>query len=98
MSALDIDDAHEREDEPARQFVNGLSVGITLSAVNFDFRAMGTQGGALDQVWRFTTTPTRFRSFHAKLGKAIESYRTRFGDIPPIDPEDGIDDEEGARG
>ena len=98
MSALEIGDACERDDEPARQFVNGLSVRISLSAVNFDFRAMGTQGGALDQVWRFTTTPARFRSFHAKLGKAIESYRTRFGEIPAIDPEDEIDEEECGRG
>jgi len=98
LSALEIGDAGERDDEPARQFVNGLSVRISLSAVNFDLRAMGTDGGAFDEVWRFTTTPTRFRSFHAKLGKAMESYRTRFGEFPPFDPEDGIDDVESGHG
>jgi hypothetical protein len=98
VSALEIGDARERDDEPARQFVNGLSVGISLSAVNFDFRAMGAEGGALDQVWRFTTTPTRFSSFHAKLGKAMDTYRSRFGEIPRFDPDDGVDDEVSGRG
>ena len=78
--------------EVGRHFVNALSVNVSMSSIHFDLAALGPQGESRDAVWRFSTTPSRFRSMHARLGEAMDTYRARFGEAPPIDqlaePED----------
>lgn len=77
----------------ARHFVNALSVKVSLSSIHFDLAALGSQGESRDMVWRFSTTPSSFRSMHARLGEAIDTYRAHFGEALPQDqlaePEDG---------
>ena len=71
------------EGDNARHFVNALSVKVSLSSIHFDLAALGPQGESRDMVWRFSTTPSRFRSMHARLGEAMDDYRARFGEAPP---------------
>jgi hypothetical protein len=72
--------------DTARHFVNALSVKVSLSSIHFDLAALGSQTESRGMVWQFSTTPSGFRSMHARLGEAIDTYRANFGEGLPQDP------------
>ena len=92
MGGRQAGEARDGDGDSGRHFVNALSVNVSLSSIHFDLAALGSQGESRDMIWRFSTTPSRFRSMHARLGEAIDTYRARFGEAPPsgqlAEPED----------
>ncbi|MCJ2186485.1 hypothetical protein [Novosphingobium beihaiensis] len=96
MSAFYAGKARNHSDDSARHYVNALAVRVSLSAIRFDLAALGAHEDDAEQFWRFVTTPSRLCSFHAGLGKAIDSYRTQFGEISsPYEDEHGKTESDG---
>ena len=95
MNSRQPDKAHDREDDATRHFVNAISVRVSLSSIHFDLAALGSANGSRDRIWRFSTTPSRFRSIHSSLGKAIDSYRSQFGEILADDQTGNPEDRRG---
>lgn len=98
MSALRAGKRGRADDDSARHYVNALSARISLSSIDFDLAALGAATEGTDRIWRFVTTPSRFRSFHTKLGQAIDSYRRQFGEIASPKADDADDERAGHRG
>lgn len=88
VSARHAEKARDEGDDFARHYVNALSTRISLSSIDFDLAALGAEAEGKDRVWRFVTTPSRFQSFHTRLGQAIDSYCTQFGEIASPEADD----------
>ncbi len=98
MSAVRAEKRRHGNDGTARHYVNAFSATVSLSSIDFDLSALGAGSEGKDRVWHFVTTPSRFRSFHTKLGKAIDSYRRQFGEIASPEADDSDDGWGDSRG
>lgn len=98
MSAVRAGKSQDEGDDSARHYVNALSARISLSAIEFDLSALGVDAEGEDRVWRFITAPARFRSFHVRLGEAIEKYCSQFGEIASPEADEPDAGRDGGRG
>jgi hypothetical protein len=81
VSAGQAGKSQDEGDDSARHYVNAFTASVSLSSIEFDLAALGVDGEGKDRVWRFITAPSRFQSFHLRMGEAIAKYCTQFGEI-----------------
>jgi hypothetical protein len=67
--------------EGLRQFVNHLTVHLSLAEIRFDLGLLGARPLDASPVWRFVTTPDHMQSMHHDMARALASYRARYGEI-----------------
>jgi hypothetical protein len=68
-------------DDAPREFVNQITLSLSLSEIRFDLAAVGARPRGRLPAWCFVTTPDHLAAIHRDLGSALDRYRVRFGDI-----------------
>ena len=70
------------EGDLERHFVNHLELTLSLSEVHFDLALLGA---ASQPTWHFATTPDHLLTMQQGFAFAVDSYRTRYGDLHGVE-------------